>query len=111
MTVKFKGVNLVVSINGAPAWIKVWVDGQVDPGIGQAGKTFQSGRTLTFTGQASIEVRTGNSGATEFTLNGTSLGALGKDGVPEAWLFAPPMPARRPAGRSAGPERDGADGA
>jgi hypothetical protein len=27
---------------------------------------------------------------TKFTLNGTPLGALGKRGVPETWLFAPP---------------------
>jgi hypothetical protein len=29
---------------------------------------------------------------TYFTLNGTSLGTLGKSGVPETWLFAPPHP-------------------
>ena len=34
----------------------------------------------------------GSSGVTYFTLNGTSLGALGKSGVPETWLFAPPAP-------------------
>jgi hypothetical protein len=27
---------------------------------------------------------------TKFTLNGTSLGALGRRGIPETWLFAPP---------------------
>jgi hypothetical protein len=27
---------------------------------------------------------------TQFTLNGTSLGSLGKSGVPETWLFNPP---------------------
>jgi nitrogen fixation protein FixH len=90
VTVQFKGVNLAVSIEGGPAWVKVWIDGQVDPAIGQAGKIFASGKTLTFTALTSIEVRTGNSGATHYTLNGTSLGALGKDGIPETWLFAPP---------------------
>ena len=35
-------------------------------------------------------VRSGSSGVTRFTLNGVSLGALGKKGVPETWLFAPP---------------------
>ncbi|MEA2168508.1 MAG: cytoskeleton protein RodZ [Solirubrobacteraceae bacterium] len=95
VTVQFKGVNLVISIDGGPAWIKVWVDGQVDPSTGQAGKIFASGRTLTFTALNSIEVRSGNSGATHFTLNGTSLGALGKDGIPETWLFAPPPPPQK----------------
>jgi cytoskeletal protein RodZ len=92
VTVQFKGVNLVVAIDGGPAWIKVWVDGQVDPSTGQAGKIYQTGKTLTYTAQTSIEVRTGSSGATKFTLNGTSLGALGKQGIPETWLFQPPNP-------------------
>ena len=29
-------------------------------------------------------------GVTLFTLNGTKLGALGKSGIPETWLFEPP---------------------
>ena len=45
---------------------------------------------MTFTGKESVEVRTGSSGVTKFTLNGTSLGALGRSGIPETWLFAPP---------------------
>jgi cytoskeletal protein RodZ len=90
VTIQFKGVNLVVNVNGGSAWIKVWVDGQVDPTIGEAGRTFASGKTLTFTGESSIEVRTGASGYTSFTLNGTPLGALGKASAAETWLFAPP---------------------
>ena len=88
ITVAFSGVNLVVSIRGGPAWIKVWVDGKL---VGaQAGQVYRSGRTITFTGKTSVEVRSGSSGSTRFTLNGVSLGALGKSGVPETWLFAPP---------------------
>ena len=88
VTVAFSGVTLVVSVKGSPAWIKVWVDGQV---VGpQSGRVVEPGRTLTFTGKTSIEVRTGSSGATHFTLNGVSLGSLGKSGVPETWLFQPP---------------------
>jgi cytoskeletal protein RodZ len=88
ITVAFEGVNVVVSIRGGPAWIKVWVDGKL---VGsQAGQVYQAGKTLTFTGKTSVEVRTGSSGSTRFTLNGTSLGTLGKGGVPETWLFAPP---------------------
>ena len=86
VSVAYKGVNLVVSIKGSAAWIKVWVDGK----IVQAGKTYTVGQVVTFTGQTSIEVRTGSSGATFFTLNGQSLGALGKRGIPETWLFQPP---------------------
>jgi hypothetical protein len=90
VVVVFKGVNLVVNIDGGKAWIKVWVDGKIAENVGAAGKVYSDGKTLTFTGKESVEVRTGSSGVTEFTLNGTSLGALGRSGVPETWLFAPP---------------------
>ena len=88
--VAFSGVNLVVNIRGGPAWIKVWVDGKlVGP---QSGRVFDAGKTLTFHGTSSVEVRTGSSGYTHFTLNGTTIGALGKPGIPETWLFKPPDP-------------------
>src|SRR5213078_1920942 len=89
VTVAFKGVNLVIQVKGGNAWIKVWVDGALAPGYA-AGKTFHAGDTVTFTGRQSIEVRTGSSGSTYFTLNGVSLGALGRLGIPETWLFQPP---------------------
>jgi cytoskeletal protein RodZ len=90
VTVAYKGVTLVVSIQGGSAWIKVWVDGSVAPGTSQSGRTYHSGDTVVFTGNTSVEVRTGNSGNTSFTLNGVSLGSLGKVGIPETWLFQPP---------------------
>jgi cytoskeletal protein RodZ len=89
VTVRYKGANLVVSVKGGPAWMKVWVDGQLDPGVGP-GKLFKDGQTVTFSGQSSVEVFTGSSGVTYFTLNGTSLGSLGVSGAPETWQFAPP---------------------
>jgi cytoskeletal protein RodZ len=92
VSVTYKGVNLVVSIKGGRAWLKVWVDGKIDDQLGVAGSVVGSGKTLTFTGDESVEVRTGSSGVTYFTLNGTSLGALGPSGMPETWLFAPPAP-------------------
>ena len=91
VTVAYKGVNLVVSIKGGRAWLKVWVDGKVASPPGQGGSTYSSGDTLTLTARQSIEVRTGSSGVTYFTLNGTSLGSLGRSGVPETWLFEPPQ--------------------
>jgi hypothetical protein len=95
VTVVYKGVNLVVTVKTGRAWIKVWVDGKIDPGLGAAGQVISSGKTLTFSGRDSVEVRTGSSGVTFFTLNGTSLGALGRSGVPETWLFAPPGPPQK----------------
>ena len=88
--VAFSGVNLVVTIKGGPAWIKVWVDGKLVGPL--SGRVVDPGKTLTFHGTTSVEVRTGSSGVTRFTLNGTSLGSLGKSGVPETWLFKPPAP-------------------
>ncbi len=90
VTVAYKGVNLVVSIEGGRAWIKVWVDGKIHPDIGAAGRVYANGKKLTFNAKESIEVRTGSSGVTHFALNGTSLGALGRSGTPETWLFQPP---------------------
>lgn len=87
VTVAYKGINLVVTIKGGSAWVKVWVDGQLDPTVGRAGKTLRDGAVLTFTGETTIEVRTGSSGATFFSLNGQALGALGRRGTPETWLF------------------------
>ena len=90
VTVTYRGVNLVVTINGGSAWIKVWEDGVVDQTIGAGGKTFNDGKTLTFSATNTIEVRTGKSSVTFFTLNGQSLGSLGSAPNPETWLFAPP---------------------
>ncbi len=88
VAVAYKGVNLVVEIRGGPAWLKVWVDGKLASGM--AGITANKGKTYTFSADTSIEVRTGSSGATYFTLNGQSIGALGRRGTPETWLFQPP---------------------
>jgi len=94
--VAFSGVNLVVTIKGSPAWIKVWVDGKlVGP---QSGRVYDPGKTLTFHATTSVEIRTGSSGATQFTLNGSSIGSLGKSGIPETWLFKssdPPVKTQR----------------
>ncbi len=98
VTVAYSGVNLVIEVKGGNAWIKVWVDGKVADPPGSAGGTFRDGQTLTFTANESIEVRTGSSGATLFTLNGQALGALGKRGIPETWLFEPPNPPTKSTG-------------
>ena len=88
--VAYSGVNLVVTVKGGPAWIKIWVDGElVGP---QSGRVFNAGKILTFHGVTSVEIRSGSSGFTYFTLNGTDIGNLGKPGIPETWLFKPPDP-------------------
>jgi cytoskeletal protein RodZ len=92
VNVVHRGVDLVVTARRGSAWIKVWIDGKIAPATGAAGKVLAKGKSLIFTARDSIEVRTGSSGRTAFTLNGTSLGTLGKSGVAETWLFAPPAP-------------------
>ncbi len=92
VSIKYQGVNLVLSVKGSRAWIKVWVDGKISDITGQAGTIYQAGKVLTFTAKQSIEVRTGKSSATYFTLNGTDLGRMSDKGNPETWLFAPPAP-------------------
>jgi cytoskeletal protein RodZ len=90
VTVNYQGVNLVVSIRGGSAWLLVWEDGVIDKKIGAGGKTEKNGTVLTFTATNTIEVRTGKSSITFFTLNGQSLGSLGAAANPETWLFDPP---------------------
>lgn len=95
VTVVYQGVNLVVQVTGGRAWLKVWVDGVVSATTGSGGIVVNDGQALTFSGTTSVEVRTGNSGVTSYTLNGISLGVLGKGGAPETWLFQPPAPPKR----------------
>jgi cytoskeletal protein RodZ len=92
VSVKYHGVNLVISVKGSRAWLKVWVDGKLSKVTGVAGTVYDPGKVLTFTAESSIEVRTGKSSATYFTLNGSSLGHMSNKGNPETWLFAPPDP-------------------
>ncbi|HEY2887028.1 MAG TPA: helix-turn-helix domain-containing protein [Candidatus Limnocylindrales bacterium] len=89
VTVAYQGVSLVLEVKGGSAWIKVWLDGVLAPGYA-SGRTVHPGETLTFNAKSTIEVRTGSSGSTYFTLNGKDLGTLGRYGVPETWLFQPP---------------------
>jgi cytoskeletal protein RodZ len=92
VSIKYKGVNLVVSVKGSRAWLKVWVDGKLSPVTGAAGTVYDPGKVLTFSAKQSVEVRTGKSSATYFTLNGEDLGHMSKLGNPETWLFSPPDP-------------------
>lgn len=90
VTVEYQGVTVVVKIRSSRAWLKVWVDGVVVEETGQAGRVYDPGKVLTFTAKDSVEVRTGKSSATYFSVNGTNLGHLSDLGNPETWLFAPP---------------------
>ncbi len=90
VTVEYEGVTVVVKVKGSRAWLKVWVDDVVVPETGQAGRVYDPGKVLTFTAKDTVEVRTGKSSATYFSVNGINLGRLSELGNPETWLFAPP---------------------
>lgn len=92
VSIQYQGVNVVIQVKGARAWLKVWVDGVLSPVTGAAGAVYDPGKVLTFAGQHTIEVRTGKSSATYFTVNGQNLGHMSNQSNPETWLFAPPNP-------------------
>jgi cytoskeletal protein RodZ len=89
VNVAYEGINVVVSIKDGRAWLKVWVDGKVDERLGAAGRVYGDGKTLTFSGRETIEVRTGNMSSTYFTVNGTDVGRLSNAGNPGTWRFEP----------------------
>jgi cytoskeletal protein RodZ len=90
VSVQFQGVNLQIQVKTSRAWLKVWVDGVISPVTGAGGQVYDPGKVLTFTAQHTIEVRTGKSSATYFTLNGQNLGHMSNASNPETWLFSPP---------------------
>jgi cytoskeletal protein RodZ len=95
VTVSYAGANVVVVLKGAKAWLKVWVDGKIDVRTGAGGKTFADGKTLTFTGKKSVEIRTGNASVTNVTVNGADLGPLDSSPDPGTWLIKPPDAPKR----------------
>ena len=51
VTVAYKGVTLVINVKGGSAWLKVWVDGKVEPTLGQSGGTKRNGDVADLHGQ------------------------------------------------------------
>ncbi len=90
VSVAYQGVNVAVTIKGGRAWVKVWVDGKVSELTGGAGRVYGPGKVLTFRAKETVEVRTGASASTYFTVNGVDVGRLSEVSNPETWLFAPP---------------------
>jgi cytoskeletal protein RodZ len=93
--VQYQGAILTIDVTGGRTWLKAWVDNVVSPQTGSGGKTFKDGDTVTFRGQRSVEVWTGNPGVTIYTLNGTKFGTLGPPSTPATWLFQPPDPPKQ----------------
>jgi hypothetical protein len=95
VTVVYRGINVVIEIKGDRTWLRVSVDGAVSSQTGLGGKVFASGKTLTFTADRVIELRTGKASTTYVTVNGTAYGALGQAANPGTWRIEsgkPPAP-------------------
>ncbi|MDQ3407410.1 MAG: DUF4115 domain-containing protein, partial [Chloroflexota bacterium] len=88
--VRSAGVVVIVTAVGSGAYIQAWEDGEPS-----TARILRPDRSLTFTAEETILVRTGNAGATHFTVNGEELGALGGLGKVENWRFERGEPPRR----------------
>ena len=85
--VSFTGVTVSVTGGSSSTWIRVWVDGQLEPTIGVSGKTMAPGARLIFTGAKRIEIRSGDPSALLFTLNGRTISGIGGGTGAETYAF------------------------
>ena len=85
--VSFTGVTVSVTGGSSSTWIRVWVDGQLDPTISVSGKTMAPGARLIFTGAKRIEIRSGDPSALLFTLNGRTISGIGSGTGAETYAF------------------------
>jgi hypothetical protein len=89
VTVSFAGISVVVKLEGGKARIKAWVDGKVDSRTGAAGKVLADGKSIAFTGDKTVEIRSSDPSVTYVTSNGKDLGAMAETADPETWLYTP----------------------
>ena len=85
--VVFAGVTVVLIGSDTGTWVRVWIDGAVDPNTGPSGITLAKGETRTIRGLSAVEIRFGNPRGVLVALNGRMLGERGTAGVPESWSF------------------------
>jgi cytoskeletal protein RodZ len=85
--VVFAGVTVVLIGSDTGTWVRVWIDGAVDPNTGPSGITLAKGETRTIRGLSEVEIRFGNPRGALVALNGRMLGERGTAGVPESWSF------------------------
>ncbi len=86
--VHYTGVVVTLRGTGATTWVRAWIDGVVDVGVGATGRTLRAGDTITLTGSRMVEIRFGSAPDITVTLNGRILTPLGGAGVPTTWQFA-----------------------
>lgn len=85
--VSFSGVS--VSVTGGPlsTWIRVWIDGQIDPTIGPSGRTVAPGLKLLFQAATRIDIRSGDPSSLLITLNGRTIRNISSGGGTETYAF------------------------
>ena len=98
VTVAFKGVNLVVSIEGGrPGSRSGWTASSIPGHRRRRARCYSNGKTLTFTGKESVEVRTGLVGRDQVHAQRDVARRARPQRHPETWLFAPPAEPGDPA--------------
>ena len=85
--VAFTGVTVSVTGGTASTWIRVWVDGQLDPTVSVSGKTVPPGARLIFTGLKRVEIRSGDPSALQFALNGRTISGITGGTGAETYAF------------------------
>lgn len=71
----FDGVEVAVTVRGAPSWLRVVVDGETAfEGI------HDPGASVTYTGEEEVFLRIGNAGAVHLSVNGEDEGPAGDSG-------------------------------
>jgi len=85
--VVFAGVTVTLTGSDAGTWVRIWIDGAVDPNTGPSGITLAKGEARTIRGLSAVEIRFGDPRGALVALNGRMLGERGAAGVPESWSF------------------------
>lgn len=72
MTIKNASPALTLAFSGN-CWVEVWVNGVTQNPYGH---TYTAGQTFSVSGSQSVEVRLGNPGVVQATVNGHTLGPI-----------------------------------
>ena len=81
--------GVTVSVAGGPAatWVRVWIDGVIDPTVGASGRTIGPGDRLLLNGERRIDIRSADLAGLLITLNGRTISGIGSGGGAETYAF------------------------
>jgi hypothetical protein len=92
IVVPYKGIQVLVEIEGGPATLKIWRDGVLDT---KDSKTYQSGDRIQINANANVWVWTGVASRTYVTVNGVAYGHLSSSAIKAAWSMDGASPPKR----------------